>query len=76
MLVAIDENANAAAEIIEPAIVIGRNPQRFAIALTNGPAIKQNPPSNEPTNATCKRNENGKKKLDSKYHDHQLSTSV
>lgn len=40
MLVANDETANAAAARMEPAIVIGRNPHRLAIALTNGPAIK------------------------------------
>lgn len=40
MLVACDEIANAAAAMNEPIIVTGRNPHRFAIALTNGPAIK------------------------------------
>lgn len=39
-LVARDEMANAADAIIVPIIVTGRKPHRFAIALTNGPAIK------------------------------------
>lgn len=39
-LVAREETANAADAIIEPIIVTGRKPHRFAIALTNGPAIK------------------------------------
>lgn len=36
----IEDTANAADATNEPAIVIGRNPHRFAIALTKGPAIK------------------------------------
>lgn len=39
-LVAYEETANAADAIIEPIIVTGRKPHRFAIPLTNGPAIK------------------------------------
>lgn len=38
--VACDEMAKAADAINDPAIVIDRNPHRFAMALTNGPAIK------------------------------------
>lgn len=37
---ACDETANATDAIIAPTIVTGRKPHRFAIALTNGPAIK------------------------------------
>lgn len=37
---AFDETAKAADAINEPAIVIGLKPHRFAMALTNGPAIK------------------------------------
>lgn len=39
-LVACDEMANAADAMNEPIMVTGRKPHRFAIALTNGPAIK------------------------------------
>lgn len=39
-LVACDDIANAADPMIEPIMVTGRKPHRFAIALTNGPAIK------------------------------------
>lgn len=37
---ACDDTANAADAINAPTIVIGLKPHRFAIAETNGPAIK------------------------------------